>query len=98
MVDASAGNPRVRSVGLVAPWLQNQSIVEAVYGGGEGVAALRQLSSDAAATAGGTVIPAAGPEGAEGVLMPIGGYYFDANRGRSRPMMTSGTIWDGKAD
>ena len=30
---------------------------------------------------GGHIIPAAGPEGAEGVLMPIGGYYFEADRG-----------------
>lgn len=80
MVDAVSGNPLVRSVGLVAPWLQNSEIVEAVYGGKDGVASLIRLSRTAEAN-GGEVIPAAGPEGAEGVLMPIGGYYFEADRG-----------------
>jgi uncharacterized protein len=81
MVDAASGNPLVQSVGLVAPWLQNQAIVEAVYGGTEGVAMLRGLAADAAATPGGVIIPAAGPVEAEGVLMPIGGYYYDPARG-----------------
>ncbi|MEM1371683.1 MAG: alpha/beta hydrolase [Pseudomonadota bacterium] len=80
MVDATRGNARVASVGLIAPWLQDRSIVEAVYGGAEGVASLIQLAIDAE-NVGGQVIPAAGPEGAEGVLMPIGGYYFDPARG-----------------
>jgi hypothetical protein len=80
MVDAVAGNDLVRRIGLVAPWLQNGKIVEAVYGGAEGVAGLIQMSQ-AAEKAGGQIIPAAGPEGAEGVLMPIGGYYYEADRG-----------------
>lgn len=81
MIDATAGNPLVARVGLVAPWLQNHDIVEAVYGGTEGVAALRQLAAEAATVPGGVVIPAAGEVGAEGVLMPIGGYYFEPSRG-----------------
>jgi fermentation-respiration switch protein FrsA (DUF1100 family) len=81
MVDAASGNPLVQSVGLVAPWLQNQAIVEAVYGGTEGVAMLRGLAAEAANTPGGVIIPAAGPVEAEGVLMPIGGYYYDPARG-----------------
>ncbi len=81
MVDASAGNPLVASVGLVAPWLQNQALVEAVYGGPEGVARLRQVAAEAALTPGGVVIPAAGEVGAEGVLMPLGGYYAEPDRG-----------------
>jgi len=80
MVDATRGNDRVASVGLVAPWLQDQSLVEAVYGGPEGVAGLKRIAADAEAQ-GGQVIPAAGPEGAEGVLMPIGGYYYEPSRG-----------------
>ncbi|WP_424831477.1 alpha/beta hydrolase [Ruegeria sp.] len=80
MVDAVAGNPLVKRVGLVAPWLQNSEIVEAVYGGAEGVAGLIEVSQTAE-KAGGQIIPAAGPEGAEGVLMPIGGYYYEADRG-----------------
>ncbi|MEM9127386.1 MAG: alpha/beta hydrolase [Pseudomonadota bacterium] len=80
MVDAVAGNPLVQRVGLVAPWLQNGKIVETVYGGADGVSGLIDLSR-AAKAAGGQIIPAAGPEGADGVLMPIGGYYYEADRG-----------------
>ncbi|MEM9222979.1 MAG: alpha/beta hydrolase [Pseudomonadota bacterium] len=80
MLDATRGNDAVSRVGLVAPWLQDRAIVEAVYGGAEGVAGLISLAGEAEAK-GGDIIPAAGPEGAEGVLMPIGGYYFDPKRG-----------------
>lgn len=80
MVDAVAGNDTVSRIGLVAPWLQNAEIVETVYGGAEGVRELIDMGR-AAEVAGGQIIPAAGPEGAEGVLMPIGGYYYDADRG-----------------
>ena len=80
MVDAASGNDLVNKVGLIAPWLQNQDIVNAVYGGEEGVAGLIEVSRQAEA-AGGQTIPAAGPVGAEGVLMPFGGYYYEADRG-----------------
>lgn len=80
MVDAVSGNPLIRSVGLVAPWLQNEEIVESVYGGEAGVAGLISVSREAEAK-GGEIIPAAGPEGAQGVLMPIGGYYYEPSRG-----------------
>ena len=80
MVDAASGNDLVQRVGLVAPWLQNGDIVEAVYGGREGVETLINLSRTAEAE-GGQIIPAAGPEGADGVLMPIGGYYYEVDRG-----------------
>ncbi|MEL6837678.1 MAG: alpha/beta hydrolase [Pseudomonadota bacterium] len=80
MIDAVADNDRVNRIGLVAPWLQNEEIVSAVYGGQEGVSGLIEMSR-AAAAQGGQIIPAAGPEGAEGVLMPIGGYYYDPDRG-----------------
>lgn len=80
MIDAASGNPLVASVGLVAPWLQNRSLVSAVYGGEEGVNGLIALSRRAEAE-GGIFIPAAGPEGAEGVLMPLGGYYYEPERG-----------------
>ncbi|MDE0060495.1 MAG: alpha/beta hydrolase [Defluviicoccus sp.] len=80
MVDAVSGNPLVNRVGLVAPWLQNDELVKAVYGGAEGVAALISVSR-AAEARGGEIIPAAGPKGAKGALMPIGGYYHDPGRG-----------------
>ncbi|WP_254442740.1 hypothetical protein [Ruegeria sp. HKCCA5463] len=47
--------------------MQNEEIVEAVCGGADGVAVLIEVSH-AAEAAGGQIIPAAGPEGAEGVL------------------------------
>jgi len=75
MIDAVAGNAAIAKVALIAPWLQNGEIVEAVYGGSEGVTAL--IESSAAPE----IISAAGPEGAEGVLMPIGGYYHEPDRG-----------------
>lgn len=80
MVDAVSGNPLVQRIGLVAPWLHNAEIVEAVYGGADGVAGLIDVGR-AAEAEGGQIIPAAGPEGAEGVLMPIGGYYYEPDRG-----------------
>lgn len=80
MVDAVAGNDLVSRIGLVAPWLQNAEIVSAVYGGEDGVAGLIDVSR-AAEAAGGDIIPAAGPTGTEGVLMPFDGYYVDPARG-----------------
>ena len=80
MVDAASGNPLVNRVGLVAPWLQNHELVEAVYGGPESVESLMSVGR-AVEAKGGEIISAAGPEGAEGVLMPIGGYYHDPTRG-----------------
>lgn len=80
MIDAVSQNPLVERIALVAPWLQNREIVETVYGGADSVAALIDSSRKAAA-AGGEIIPAAGPEGADGVLMPIGGYYHEPARG-----------------
>jgi uncharacterized protein len=81
MVDAATSNPLVQKVGLIAPWLQNQAIIEAVYGGAGGVAGLRQIAADAATTPGGVIIGAAGPAGTEGVLMAMDGYYADPARG-----------------
>ncbi|MEM1287450.1 MAG: alpha/beta hydrolase [Pseudomonadota bacterium] len=80
MIDAVSGNDLIQRVGLVAPWLQNETLVNAVYGGEAGVSGLIAMGR-AAQDAGGQIIPAAGPEGAEGVLMPIGGYYYEADRG-----------------
>ena len=80
MVDAAAGNPLISSIGLVAPWLQDRAIVEQVYGGADGVEGLIAVSRKAE-NAGGEIIPAAGPEGTEGVLMPLDGYYVDLARG-----------------
>jgi dienelactone hydrolase len=42
-----ADDPRVRSLVLVAPWLHNAAIVEAVYGGAAGVADKNRLAAEA---------------------------------------------------
>ncbi len=47
MADAAEKNDHIRAVALVAPWLHDAAIVEAVYGGADGVAALRQVARDA---------------------------------------------------
>lgn len=96
MVDAVSGNPLVQRVGLVAPWLQNEEIVEAVYGGTEGVTGLIAMSREAEA-AGGQIIPAAGPEGAEGVLCRSEATTTKLIAVRSRNMTISGTMQAGKA-
>lgn len=72
------------SIALVAPWLHNEPIVEAVYGGEEGVANLIQTAESARQTELTTgepqLIDAAGPAGSD-ALMAIDGYYVDTNRG-----------------
>ena len=75
MIDAVAGNDLVNRIGLVAPWLQNEELVNMVYGGPEGVQGLIDLGRE------GGIIPAAGPAGTEGVLMPFDGYYADPELG-----------------
>ena len=37
MSDAAASNPNIKSLALVAPWLHNAAIVDAIYGGQEAV-------------------------------------------------------------
>ncbi|WP_227268520.1 alpha/beta hydrolase [Roseobacter weihaiensis] len=62
------------------PRLYAEELVEAVYGGADGVVGLIEIGR-AAQAASGQIIPAAGPEGAEGVLMPMDGYDVDPARG-----------------
>jgi len=47
MSDAAASNPNIKSLALVAPWLHDAAIVDAVYGGPEGVNGLIKASQDA---------------------------------------------------
>jgi len=80
MADAAAGEPLVRSIAMVAPWLQNEEIALAAYGGAEGIRGLVAASRAAAASPEPVVIPAAGPPGS-GALMAFDGYYVDPARG-----------------
>ncbi|MEN1727613.1 MAG: alpha/beta fold hydrolase, partial [Pseudomonadota bacterium] len=47
MSDAALDNPVISSVALVAPWLHDAEIVNAVYGGEAGVAGLIEISRQA---------------------------------------------------
>lgn len=47
MSDAAAANPNIKSLALIAPWLHNEAIVEAVYGGEEGVNGLLAVANQA---------------------------------------------------
>jgi fermentation-respiration switch protein FrsA (DUF1100 family) len=77
MVDAAARDDAIRSVGLVAPWLQDRAILEEVCGGPEGIDGLIETAR-AAEAQGGEVIHAAY---AEGSLMEASDYYSSSERG-----------------
>ncbi|MFQ6553061.1 alpha/beta hydrolase [Aestuariibius insulae] len=77
MVDAATHNDMIRSVGLVAPWLQDRAIIETVYGGPEGIAGLVSVA-EAAEAQGGEVIHAAYTEDS---LMADFDYYGNFKRG-----------------
>ncbi|CAL9452054.1 alpha/beta hydrolase [Streptomyces sp. enrichment culture] len=49
MSDATAQDPRIRSLALVAPWLHDAAICAGVYGGEEGVAARIKAGAEARA-------------------------------------------------
>jgi hypothetical protein len=77
MVDAAVQNDAIVSVGLVAPWLQDRAIIEAVYGGPEGIDGLIAMA-EAAEARGGHIIHAAYTEGS---LMQASDYYSSFERG-----------------
>jgi uncharacterized protein len=86
MATAAERSPILESVALVAPWLHDAEIVDAIYGGEDGVSALIETGRTAAATEAETgepqLISAAG-EADSGALMAMdGGYYNDPARGR----------------
>ena len=72
------------TIALVAPWLHNAEIVDAVYGGTDGVHSLIEAGRSAAASERETGEPvlmtAGGPSGSD-ALMPFDGYYSDPSRG-----------------
>ena len=73
---AAADHPKVQKLGLVAPWLHDATLVAAVYGGEEGVAAL----IDKGLTAGDANIIAASTTD-DGALMFQAPYYTEPERG-----------------
>lgn len=77
MVDAAILNDNLKAVGLVAPWLQNQEIVNAVYGGADGVNGLINMALQAD-LAGGQLIHAGYTSDS---LMGSMDYYSNFDRG-----------------
>lgn len=49
VTQAACDSPALRAVAVVAPWFQDRAIVESVYGGAQGVQALRQVGEQARA-------------------------------------------------
>ena len=84
MVTAAERSPLLQSVALVAPWLHNAEIVDAVYGGAESVAGLieagRAATAREAETGEPQLIPASGPAGSD-ALMPGVPYYTEEGLG-----------------
>jgi fermentation-respiration switch protein FrsA (DUF1100 family) len=84
MVAAAVQSDAIQSVGLVAPWLHDAAIVDAVSGGPDAVASLIATGRDAAAhfaeTGEDRMIPAASATDAA-ALMGDAPYYVDPERG-----------------
>ncbi len=80
MSDATLENANVRSLALVAPWLHDAGIVEAVYGGAEGVSGLIGAGRDAAQADEPVILEAASLTN-EDALMYQAPYYTETDRG-----------------
>ena len=80
MSDAALQNANIRSVALVAPWLHDADIVNAVYGGDEGVAGLIEISRNAEKADEPVILEAASMTN-ENAVMYQAPYYTDPDRG-----------------
>ena len=80
MSDAAASNSNIKSLALVAPWLHNAAIVDAVYGGEEGVNGLITAAKDAEASQEPVYLEAASLTN-ENAVMYQAPYYTEEERG-----------------
>ncbi len=83
MAAVAAGNPKLGTLALVAPWLHDAAIVEQVYGGREGVEKLIAIGREAeAAQRRGQprIVPAASSTDRSAVMFGVP-YYTEADRG-----------------
>ena len=80
MSDAAASNPNIKSLALVAPWLHNAAIVDAIYGGEEGVNGLITVAKTAEQSDEPVYLEAASLTN-ENCLMPKVAYYTEEGRG-----------------
>ncbi len=84
MAQAATTTPALRSVALVAPWLHDRAIVNAVYGGEAAVQNLintgRSAAATYASTGKATLVPAASTTDKRAVMFNVP-YYTEAHRG-----------------
>ncbi|MEM7047338.1 MAG: alpha/beta hydrolase [Pseudomonadota bacterium] len=80
MSDAAASNPNIKSLALVAPWLHNAAIVDAVYGGEESVDALITAAKNAKKAYEPVYLEAASLTNKNAVMYQAP-YYTEENRG-----------------
>jgi len=80
MSDTALQNPHIKSVALVAPWLHNTEIVEATYGGKEGVSKLIQIGREAQASTEPVILEAASATNDKAVMYQVP-YYTETDRG-----------------
>ena len=80
MTDAVARSPQLKSLALVAPWMHDAEIVDAVYGGQESVNGLIEASRNAAASDNPVMLEAASLTN-ENAVMYQAPYYTEADRG-----------------
>ena len=80
MSDAALQNEHIKSVALVAPWLHDQEIVNAVYGGEEGVAGLIAVGQSAREADQPVLLEAASTSNEKAVMYQAP-YYTEPDRG-----------------
>ena len=80
MSDAALQNPNIKSLALVAPWLHDAEIVDAIYGGEEGVAGLIEVGRNAESADEPVILEAASMTN-ENAVMYQAPYYTEADRG-----------------
>ncbi len=80
MSDAALQNANIRSLALIAPWLHNAEIVDAVYGGEEGVTELRETGRTAQQAEEPVILEAASLTN-ENAVMYQAPYYTEPGRG-----------------
>ncbi len=80
MSDAALQNANIRSLALIAPWLHNAEIVDAVYGGEEGVTELRETGRTAQQAEAPVILEAASLTN-ENAVMYQAPYYTEPGRG-----------------
>jgi len=80
MGDAAFQNASIKSLALVAPWLHDAEIVDAVYGGEEGVSGLIEMGRDAAQADKPVILEAASLTN-ENAVMYQAPYYTETDRG-----------------